>query len=284
MATNTDEKVEEPVDQQAEEIPETPEDATSEASTEETPSEESVEVEAEAEAVSETEPELTEDERKNLSEKAQKRYSKLANKAAETDRLREEVRTLKEAQGTEFTAGVNPVPVAGSQPQALPKLPWEEALERGEDPTLTPEDYKRDVLANADVIVEQRIKESEARRDKVSEVKDDLLETHKKYDRLNPNSETFDKELSTKLATLYNNQLKADPSARLLDFVDTVMDVRESGKEEGKVEATSQLSEQEAEEALTPSETGGEEAPVNFEELPLAEQEKYLKDHGLWES
>ena len=279
MTTTKDEKVEEPTVPQEEIIEET----VSEASTEEPElevREESTTPEKEEKLVEEK---LTEDERKNLSEKAQKRFGDLSKKAAKVPALENEVRTLREAQDGEFTAGLEPDPRAVSPSSVPPRLPWEQSLAEGEQPTISPDDYKRDVMANADFIVEQRIKQSDSRRDKVVEVKTDLVALQEKHDRLNPKSEGFDKDLSTKLAGLYQNQLKADPNARLLDFVDTVMDVRASGKEEGKTEAVSQINEQEAEEALTPSETGGEETPIKFEELSVGEQEKYLKNHGLWE-
>ena len=281
MTATKDDKVEEPaVEQQEVETEETVVSETVDASeiVDETASDASTE---ESEPTEEPKEELSDEERKNLSEKAQKRFGKLANKAAKTDQLEKEVRELRENQGSEFTSGL-PEPTAVSR--QAPKLPWETKAEAGEDPVVTKDDFKRDVIANADFIVNQRIEQAEARASKTAEIQTDLLEVQQKHERLNPKSESFDKELSTNLATLYGNQLKADPKARLLNFVDTVMDVRKSGKEEGKVEATAQINDQEAESPLDPSETGAEEAPIKFEELSIDKQEQYLKDHGHWES
>lgn len=284
MASPNDEEGEITSEEKLVEAPAT--ETSAESSTEEqTVSEETSDVSEtpeKAEKLAEAE-DLTEEERKRLSVKAQKRFSKLSKKAKRADELDKEVRILREGQERGFTAGFEPASMADRRPVAPPVFPWEEGIEKGQSQTVTPEEYRRNVLTTADWLVKARIGQADTRRDKVVEVKTDLVEVQRKYSNLDPKSENFDKDLSTKLATLYNNQLKADPRAKLLDFVNTVMDVRKGGKEEGQAEAQATLSEQKAEEALTPSTAEVEEAPVNFEELGLEEQEKYLKDHGLWE-
>jgi hypothetical protein len=61
------------------------------------------------------------------------------------------------------------------------------------------------------------------------------------------------------------------------------MSVRKAGEEKGKSEAVETLKNQQSEEVLSPQEAETEDIEVKFEDLSLEEQEKYLKDHGLWE-
>ncbi len=282
MATPKDVTAEEPTE---ENLAETPEEETSvtESSTEEqTALEEAPEVTEtpeKAEKPSETE-ELTEEEKKKLSVKATKRFADLSKKAKRADELEKEVGALRQAQEATFTAGIKPETGAVSPlPQAPGRLPWEADLEEGKPVELSPEDYKRDVLATADWIVRARLGQA----DKASEIKDDLNNIQKKYDVLNPDSDRYEKDFSIKLAGLFQNQLKANPNVKLSDFVGTIMEVRQGGKEEGTAETTAQLAEQKAEEALTPGEPELESIEKSFEEMDLDEKEKYLKDHGLWE-
>lgn len=227
--------------------------------------------------------ELPEDVKK-LSPKAQDRYRDLAKKGSEAEArakaAEEELETLRQELGDEFTGSVKPKLGADSFSQQPPKLPWESDLESGQPKELSVDDYKRDVVQTADWLVKARLGQVE----KANEVQRDLDRLQGKYEVLNPESEGFDKELSTKLAGLFRKQIQADPSSNLYSFVDSIMEVRSKGKEEGQAETTAVLAQQKSEEALTPAESDLEQEETKFEDLSLDEQEKWLKDRGLWES
>ena len=282
MAAPNDEQVEIPAE---ENLVETPEEETS---VPESSTEEQTDLEGEpetsgapekAEKPSEEEG-LTEEEKKKLSMKAQKRFAELSKKAKQADVLEKEIKTLRETQEKEFTTGIKPE-VGATSPlsQGVGRLPWEGSLEQGQPVEISPDDYKRDVLTTADWLVQARIGQAE----KASEVKSDLVDIQKKYDILNPGSGKYDKDLSRRLAGLFKAQFQANPNVRLSSFVDAIMEVRQKGKEEGTAETSATLAEQKAEEALTPGEVESEQVEKPFSAMSLDEQEKYLKDHGLWE-
>jgi len=282
MATPTDESVEIPAE---ENLVETPEEKTSvpESSTEEQTDLEgepkTPETPEKAEKPSE-EKGLTEEEKKKLSVKAQKRFAELSKKAKQAEVLEKEVKALRETQEKEFTTGIKPEvgatsPVTGE----VGKLPWEAGLGQDQPTEITLDDYKRDVLTTADWLVQARIGQTE----KASEVKSDLADIQKKYDVLNPGSGKYDQDLSRKLAELFKAQFQANPNVKLSSFVDTIMEVRQKGKEEGTAETSATLAEQKAEEALTPGEVESEQIEKPFSAMSLDEKEKYLREHGLWE-
>ena len=284
MESQQDVKVETPTEEKPVETPaeETP---VSEASTEkETVSKEvpeAPETPEKAEKPSEAE-ELTEEERKKLSVKAQRRYTDLSKKAKRADELEKEVGALRQQQDT-FMAGLGPKVPTEPTYQAPPKLPWETEAEAGGTPEISPEDYKRDVLTTSDWLVQTRIAQARRLDAREAGIKEDLRQIQETHEELNPKSDKYDEELSKKLAGLFNQQLRANPDARLQDFIGTVMSVRQGGEDKGKQETTAKLATQKAEEALTPSEAEVEDIQKPFEEMDLQEQEKYLKDHGLWE-
>lgn len=226
------------------------------------------------------EQEFSEEEKQKLSVKAQKRFSELSKKAKRTDELEKELEQLRLQQEGQFTAGLKPEAGAVSPSPQAPKLPWEDQQGTQE---VTVDDYKRDVLSTADWLVQARLNQVRQIDDKVDEIKNDLGKVQQKWEKLNPDSDNYDKGLSTNLAELYNNQLKANPKVKLYDFVETIMGIHEKGKEEGTQATSASVVKQKSEEALTPSEAEMETAQKPFEEMNLDEKEKYLKDHGLWE-
>lgn len=238
---------------------------------------------------------LEEGEKKQLSEKAQKRYRTLNKRAKDAEQkaleLEEEVGKLREAQeerfisGTKpsrFGAGVQSQPMAGSQAQpgkesTSGKIPWQEETPPAQERIITEEDYKRDVIGLADNIVRVRLNQYE----KSNLIKNDLKDVEGKYSELNPNSVDYSEDMSKKLSELFEVQLRANPNVRLKAFVNDIMTLRKSGEEKGKAEVTARIVEQKAEEAVTPSEIApSPETP--FEDMGLEEKEKYMKEHGLW--
>lgn len=250
----------------------------------ETPEGESEEVETPEKAKEPSESEETPEDVKNLSVKAQERFHSLSKGKAEAEKkvevLNKELEALRKGQRDEFTAELGPQPLVGEEPLSN-RLPWESEIEPGQPKELSVEDYKRDVAQTADWLVRARLGQVE----KANEVKSDLDRLQAKYDVLNPESEKFDKDLSTKLAGLFKNQLKVDRSSTLYSFVESIMDVRERGRDEGREEVSATLAEQKSQEALTPAaEDSSDATEVKYEDMSLADKEKWLKDHGLWEN
>ena len=245
---------------------------------------------------------LSEEERKRLSEKAQKRYRQLAKARKEAEqraeKLEGEVRQLRDNQENRFLGDAKPsylkelgVQSSSASSQADPgqkssRLPYETSGEgstssdtsaSGEERVITVDDYKRDVLQTADIVVQARLKQFA----KANEIQSDLQKLESKYEELNPESDSYSEELSVKLSKLFNAQLKAEPRVKLETFVDDIMALRKGGEEKGKAEVTAKVVEQKAEEAISPSEV----APppeTSFEDMTLKEKESYMKEHGLW--
>jgi len=231
--------------------------------------------------------EFKDEEISSLSERAQKRFRELSQKAKRADELETQIKATREGEQDKFLGALSPKPEAVSRPIAPPVqgLPWEQSQTNPTEITL--DDYKRDVTLTADAIAQARVADAEFRLRKENEVKSDYQKIASDWSELNPDSSEYKPELSNKLAKLFENQLRADPKSRLYDLVKTVMDVRESGREKGKEEVTGRLVQQKAEEAVTPStETGlPPEKPEDIFSDPhrVAEQEAYLKKKGLWE-
>lgn len=279
---NADKATEESFVETQEEETSVPEPSTEESQTASEEDSEAPETPEKAEELS-GEEELTEEEKKRLSVKAQKRFSELSKKAKRVDELEKEVEASRQQQENEFTADIKSATEAVSQSQAPGRLPWEADLEKGEPVELSPDDYKRDVLTTADSLVQTRLAQARRLDAKENEIKSDLNTIQQKYEILNPDSSKYDEGLSSKMADLFQVQLRANPNVKLSDFVDTVMEVRQAGKKEGEDEVSAKLVEQKSEEALSPSEPEVESLQKPFESMSLDEKEKYLKDHGLWE-
>jgi len=231
-------------------------------------------------------PDLTDGEKKSLSDKAQKRIRYLAEKAKKAD----ELEAKGESEGPEkFMGALQPQPMADSQQPGQPKgLPWDPQSAQPTEPReISPEEYEQEVAQKADMIASARVKFENFKLKKEFEIKDDYKKIVGKWDVLNPESSSYNKELSDTIGGLFDKQLQADPNAKLYKLTESIMKVRKGGQEQGKTEVTTKLVEQKAEEAVTPSpETGP--APEKPEALfndpkRVDEQEAWLKKHGAWE-
>lgn len=248
--------------------------------------------------------EWTEEDQRHLSDRAQKRIRDLNEKANKAAELELELKKFRgESQKERFTGSYDQ---AIKQPLFTPANPPEDVVEDSslgeqtpqteashlpwdlppqeqqyEEKVLSPEEYQRDVLASADILVQARI----AQMQKSAEIKSDLTRMEAKYPELNPDSSDYSEAISTKLANLFETQLRTNPKANLANFIDSIMTLREDkGKEsekKAKESLTARTIEQKAEEAITPHEIEAEpEKP--YETLSIEEKESYLKDKGLW--
>ncbi len=254
----------------------------------ETPSEEVTETaEAPEKAVTTpAEKELTEEDEKLLSDRAQKRIRQLSEKAKRADELEKEIEVLRTEQEKRFVGSMDE-PFRQNQPtqdvfsptqpatRGTPNLPWGENSE--EERVVTPEEYKRELFSTADALVQARLSQYA----KAQEIKADLERVEQKYSELDPDSSEYSEELSKKVSSLFEVQLRADPQAKLSRFIDEIMSLRKSGEDKAKAQVTAKVVEQKAEEAVSPHEVEPE-PEKSFETMTLDEKERYMKEHGLW--
>ena len=215
--------------------------------------------------------ELSDEEKSTLSVKANKRIRQLA-----------QAKKAAEERANSLEALVNaPASEEPEYPQSLNKLPW-----GGGEPQpteVTQEQYEAHLTQRADTMAQIRAAEVERRM----QLKSDLKDVQAKHPELDEGSEEYDSELNETLSDMFEKQMRADPTARLTDFVDKVMDLRKTGEEKGKSKVTVAMAKQASESVVTPSaETGP--TPERPEELfsdptRVEEQEAWLKKHGHWE-
>lgn len=246
--------------------------------------------------------EWTDEDQKHLSDRAQKRIRDLNEKAKKAEELETEVKILRGSKQKEMF--LNPYDNAIKQPLWEPKnakednktsigelkpqsenpsIPWDINPQEPqyEEKVLSPEEYQRDVLSTADIIVQARLGQYQ----KSVEIQKDLEKMEQKYEELNPDSPEYSEDISKKLANLFEGQLKANPNAKLSTFVDSIMSLREEKAIDSEKKAKASLSartlDQKAEEAITPHEIEPEvEKP--YETLSIESKEAYLKEKGLW--
>ena len=247
-------------------------------------------VENETPSTETTEAEPVVESEEQVSERASKRFQELANAKnqaeARVKELEEKIGTTRAEDQEKFLEGVNPPNEAVSQqPTQQPTangLPWDQP-----QPTeVTMDDYKRDVVSTANAIAEARVNDVAFKLRKENEIRTDYLKVAAKYKELDPESDSYKKGLSEKIAGLFKDQVMRNPNAKLYDFTNAIMELREEGKVAGQSDVTARLVQQKAEEALTPSAEGGNEPePIDIFKDPKKgdEQEAYLKKHGLWE-
>jgi hypothetical protein len=244
--------------------------------------------------------EWTDEDQKHLSDRAQKRIRELNEKAKKAEELETELQMLREEKQNELFAktldsiqkpvtppkfDLNAYPSFGEilpQIENLNQMGNQDDSQNFEERVLTPEEYQQDVYKAASLVVEQKISEYQ----KGLEIQEDLKSMESKYPELNPKSSEYSDSLSRKLGSLFDAQLKASPNAKLGEFIDSIMNLREEKAKimAKKVESTisARTIEQKAEEAISPHEVEPEQEKP-FEELSLDEKEEYLKGKGLWD-
>lgn len=190
--------------------------------------------------------EMTDEQISSLSSKAQRRYQQLAN---ENRRLREQV-------GEGMYKAMQP-----EDTPALTALPWQN--QQAEERIITEQDYQRDIAAKADAVVKARMNEFQ----RTQQLKEDVRTLESTYEELNPESDSYDAELTDTIVEQFRYVSKGNPQVRLADYADKIMRLRERGRETGKSEVSKKVLQQAAKQAVT---TQGEPAITegsNEEEL-----------------
>jgi len=239
--------VKEPVGEEANiETPSVPEPkATEEVET--TPEESEIKTEDEGETKTETE--------KAPKKGYEARVRELNAKAKSAE---EKAKSLEE-QLAELTSPVGQAPQVQYQPQVQP----------GQE--LTTEQYKQDVLQTAQGVVDLQIKQNNA----LNRINTEAGEVIRKYPQLDPESDSFNRELSDSITAATKAHVRADPyTASPKKFVEQMMKpyLRAVTKEIGK--ETENIAKQVSETAVRP--TSAQPTEKSFKELSIKEMEKKL--------
>jgi len=136
---------------------------------------------------------------------------------------------------------------------------------------ISPEQYKNDVMRAADGLVQLRIKQQDA----VTRINNEANNVLKTYPKLDPDSESFDKELSDAITEATEAHVRSNPyTASVKNIVDKLMKPYERAvsNEVGKV--TENVAKQVSEAALRPTSVTTSEK--KFEDLSIGEMEKKL--------
>ena len=230
---------------------------------EEKATEEVIEPEKETEPTGEVETEGKETETGESSKKGySQRVRELNTKAKEAEARAQEAETQAQSMAerlAELTGSVEPSAYGPTQPQVEP----------GSE--VTQEQYGQDVLRVADSLVTLRMKQRDA-LDNINNEANDAIRAHPQLD---PESDTFDRELSDTVTEAVEAYVKADPyNASVKNFVEKLMKPynRAVAKEVGKV--TENIAKQVSETALRPTQVATSEK--EFGELSIKQMEEKL--------
>lgn len=208
---------------------------------EKTPQEEDIETEQETEQ----EEDLSDEEVSKLSEKAQRRFRKLVKKVKELSSKKREPRTdpYEAFKGIEEEVSLPEIDVELGEE---PKLPWETT---SQPPEITVEDYKKHVSEAA-----YKASENVIRRERIlSRIASDAKMLEEKYPELNPDSDSYDPNLTSYLYREFRQKFSSDNNLRLSKHVEDFMNFKRSSKEEGRKEVVRNVARQAAEQAMSPT-------------------------------
>lgn len=136
---------------------------------------------------------------------------------------------------------------------------------------VTPEQYKQDVIRSADAIATLRVKQSET----INRINSEASEAVKKYPQLDPDSDSYDKELSSTVTEAVEAMVRQNPySASVKKFVDRLMKPYERAVTNEVGKATERIAKQVTETALRPTQVKGGEKKT--EDMTPAELEAKL--------
>lgn len=228
---------------------------------------EEAQVEAQAETESDTEPTATTE-----PPRKERRMEKLIdNLKSKTDEVSELRKRLEQ----------NGAPVQYEQ-NNLPPWLQSQGLPIGEE--VTPEELNARVLSTAHALVKTELAGYAQAVKAESTYKDDLHYVEGKYDILNQESDSYDPGKSKTVAQLFQKASASDPTLRLKDFVDQIMSFHQAGEEIGKQEIKSSVVMREAQQAVSPSQSGvAQSKNSDWDSMTLKEKEQWMKDTGNWE-
>lgn len=156
------------------------------------------------------------------------------------------------------------------EPKAPSETPYTPQIEPGGE--YSPDQFKQEVIKTADALVNLRVKQAEA----IQRINTEATQVLRDYPELDPDSDSFDRELSESVTEAVEAHVKANPySASVRKFADKLMKPyrRAVTKEVGK--ATETIAKQVSEAATRPTSVtakGGKSA----KDMTIEELEKEL--------
>lgn len=196
---------------------------------------------------------LSDEEKKILSEKAQARFRKIVQEKKQLEaRLREQ-----QEQGV-IQQAPEPVEIDYSKLDVFSKS------------EVTPADYLKHVVEAAEQIVDRRLTTRERRDLEYQAQKvllDDISWAKQEFPELDDTSPDYDETLAGKISSWYDTARRANPTARLKDFVGDFMGERKKGFSKGKAESLEKIRRDEATQAFTSTQTIKESSPKIEEEI-----------------
>lgn len=204
-----------------------------------------------------SEPEPSDAETGESKKGASQRIKELNTKFKEKDA---EVKSLKE-QIAELTAPV------GAMGQQIPQFTPQEPVYEGD---IDPNEFRAQVLQEAETRAELKLRQYEA----VSRHQRESDEAMKKYSELDPESDSFNKELSESVTEAVVNGIKANPySASAKSIVDKLMKPYKGAVAREVGNATENLAKQVSGAALRPTSVRKGEKPASEKTIAELEQE-----------
>ena len=213
--------------------------------TEEVP-EEVESVQTEVESTEETPAEVPQEteSRKTASSRIKELVAEKKNAEAKAESLAEQLRKTTAPQAPVY----NPQPVAD------------------DDGTVSVEE----VLRRADALAQIRVAQAE----NLNRVNNEALEAIRAYPQLDPDSESFDKDLSESISQATLARVQVDPTTSVKKFVEGLMRPYQRAVEKQAQGQAEVISKQASQQAMRPTQVQEQEKP--FSELSIEEMEKRL--------
>jgi hypothetical protein len=187
-----------------------------------------------------------------LSERGQKRFRDLANKANKADELEKKLAELE--------------PLVAKKQEVDPLRALEDF-----EPKLTG-DYEFDIRTVEDRATKKAIESVQKEQAKKEALVRDVLLCEEAYPELRKGSESYDEQLSQEVINFYNDIKAINPDVRLKAVVDRIMRVKGHVAEKSKEQVAQTIRKQESEGALSP--TTAQKNDRKPEEMSLEEIER----------
>lgn len=190
---------------------------------------------------------------RQLSAKAQKRYRKLVN---ERNQWREEAQRLKATPSGNY-----------------------QSTEDLNNLNLQEETYEEAVARQARNVVQQEIRQREGYEKAKAQreyYQNDLKEVEEKYPELNPDSKNYNQEMDELIASYYDTASRRDPETRLKDVASKVVSVAKKGQQ-GKVDELAKKASQQAIKTTESEEQGEPDVMAKLEKAETLEELQKLE-------
>jgi hypothetical protein len=186
---------------------------------------------------------------------------KESNRKTADSRIRELVAEKKEAEAKAESLAEQVKKFTAPQPQTYTPAP------ASEDGELTYEELMR----RQDALIQIRL----AQQDNIHRVQSEATEAIKAYPELDPESDSFDSELSEAISKATLSHIQANPTAPVREFVTSLMKPYKRAVERQAAGQAEALTKQASQQAMRPTQVQEQEKP--FSELSLDEMRAKLE-------